>query len=247
MMANGCWQQFKHATLFFSKDSASVAAIIPAMDLLTDGLNPSSKSAYNPGIMAALKLARKKMDCYYSLTDSSHVYRIAMVLHPGMKLDYFRQHKWEAEWIDQAEDLVRQEYQTNYKGKAAPQGTSTAPAEHSEFFDFGNLSVAAATPPCELDDYLRLPVENVADPLVWWRNNRTTYLNLSRMALDHLSIPGKCPDPDHEHAVHVAQQHQPLLSGFFLKVVFCFHSRAIDSRDRQSVHISASDLGSAKG
>ena len=43
----------------------------------------------------------------------------------------------------------------------------------------------------EIDKYLKLPVEHVKNPLKWWFNNRTTYPNLSRMALDYLSIPGK--------------------------------------------------------
>ena len=39
-----------------------------------------------------MTVAQKKLDWYYSLTDTSSVYRIAMVLHPGMRLEYFRQH-----------------------------------------------------------------------------------------------------------------------------------------------------------
>jgi hypothetical protein len=185
-------KQFKHATLFFSKDSASVAAVIPAMDRLTEGLDPQTKTAYHPGIIAALKLARKKMNRYYSLTDASMVYRIAMVLHPGMKLEYFRQHTWEVDWIEQAEDLVRDEYNLRYKNEAGPdQGPSASTSNDSSFFDFGNLSVPAAPRVCELDEYLRSPVENVANPLVWWQNNRFVYPNLSRMALDYLSVPGE--------------------------------------------------------
>ena len=39
--------------------------------------------------------------------------------------------------------------------------------------------------------YLSHPVKNVKDPLKWWFDNRQTYPNLSRMAEDYLSIPGK--------------------------------------------------------
>jgi len=46
-------------------------------------------------------------------------------------------------------------------------------------------------PISEINQYLRLPVEHVMDPLGWWVHNRQTYPNLSRMALDYLSIPGK--------------------------------------------------------
>jgi hypothetical protein len=92
--------------LFFSQDSAGVAAIIPTMDRITTNLNNQTGKVYHPSLMAAMKLVRKKMDRYYSLTDSSDVYHIAMVLHPGMKLEYFRTQKWKGEWIEQADTLV---------------------------------------------------------------------------------------------------------------------------------------------
>jgi hypothetical protein len=66
-----------------------------------------------------MKLARKKMNRYYSLTDGSTVYRIAMVLHPGLKLEYFRQHSWEQDWIDKAEELTREEYIRTYEDEIA--------------------------------------------------------------------------------------------------------------------------------
>jgi len=52
-----------------------------------------------------MKLAKKKMDWYYSLTDDSSAYHIAMVLHPGFKLEYFWQHDWESDWIEEAKNL----------------------------------------------------------------------------------------------------------------------------------------------
>jgi hypothetical protein len=186
-------KKFKHVTLFFSKDTASAVAMIPAMDRLTESLDAQMKTAYHPGITAGLKLAKKKMNRYYSFTDSSRVYRIAMVLHPGMKLEYFRQHEWEEEWIEEAESLARKEFSSNYENKDSTvqeHGTATA-NEESGFFDLANLSVAAASCTNEMDEYLRSPLENVADPLIWWRNNRFVYPNLSRMALDFLSAPGE--------------------------------------------------------
>ena len=75
---NAVFQQYKRATLFFSQDSASVAAIIPAMDKLDNNLNPNTKTPYHPAILAAMKLARRKINRYYSITDASSVYRMAM-------------------------------------------------------------------------------------------------------------------------------------------------------------------------
>ncbi|KAF8550527.1 hypothetical protein OG21DRAFT_397915 [Imleria badia] len=63
-------------------------------------------------------LQKKTLNRYYELTDSSDVYRIAMVLHPRHKLQYFRQANWEQDWINTAEELVREEYNRTYKSIA---------------------------------------------------------------------------------------------------------------------------------
>ena len=73
-----CVQKYKNATLFFSQDSASIAAVIPAMDKLEEHLKPGTQEPYHPAIQAAMKLVQKKINRYYSMTDLSSVSRIAM-------------------------------------------------------------------------------------------------------------------------------------------------------------------------
>ena len=48
-----------------------------------------------------------------------------------------------------------------------------------------------ANRPCdELDAYLASDIEDISDALKWWHEHRATYLRLSHMALDYLTIPG---------------------------------------------------------
>jgi N-acetylmuramoyl-L-alanine amidase CwlA len=122
-------KQYKAATIHFSKNSASIAAVIPAMDKLTDSLKITASKPHHITIQAAMKLARAKMNRYYSLTNSSSAYRISMVLHPGMKLEYFCQHKWEDDWIEEAKNLVREEYISSYESKETA-STATKPVSH---------------------------------------------------------------------------------------------------------------------
>jgi hypothetical protein len=181
--------QYKNATLFFSQDSAGVAAVIPAMNRLSNSLNQWTGKAYHPSITVAMKLARKKMDRYYSLTDSSNTYRIAMVLHPGMKLEYFHNQRWEEEWIEEAGNLVREGYHAKYEKET----NSVEPVRETStagFLSFGDLSVATRPQASEIQAYLSLPVEAVKDPLEWWANKKYVYPNFHCMALDYLSIPG---------------------------------------------------------
>ena len=60
-----------------------------------------------------------------------------------------------------------------------------------ESLDFGDISVVANAALSEIDEYFRHPVQHVKEPLKWWFANCALYPNLSQMALDYLSIPGK--------------------------------------------------------
>lgn len=159
------------------------------MDRLTSTLRFNTKTPYHSAIAAAIRLARNKMNRYYSLTDYSSVYRIAMVLHPGLKLQYFRNQGWLNEWISVAEGLVRDEYHDKYEREIA--GVEPT-AEPTEPLSFGNLSVATSVHGDELDEYLSLPPERIEEDgaLKWWTMKKDIYPNLHRMALDYLSIPG---------------------------------------------------------
>ncbi|KAK7017583.1 ribonuclease H-like domain-containing protein, partial [Favolaschia claudopus] len=96
---------FKDATLFFSSDHiASISSVIPAMDQLDELLTKNSMSK------VTLLLAKKTMNRYYEHTDESNVYRISMVLHPGLKLAYFNKQNWPAEWIENARRITRTEF-----------------------------------------------------------------------------------------------------------------------------------------
>ena len=60
---------------------------------------------------------------------------------------------------------------------------------------FDNLPALSAPKAKELRDeltrYLSTDPEQVDNVLLWWHERKTMYLQLSRMALDYLTIPGK--------------------------------------------------------
>ncbi|KAI0685385.1 hypothetical protein C8T65DRAFT_592372, partial [Cerioporus squamosus] len=69
----------KDGTLFFSRGSPNLAKVIPAMDHIDKHLATASISnTYVPAIRAACKLAKIVLNKYYSLTDASKLYRLAM-------------------------------------------------------------------------------------------------------------------------------------------------------------------------
>lgn len=72
-------QVLKDATQFFSRATPNLATVIPAMDYINDRLSAQANDrSLSPAIKASLGLGKKTLNRYYSLTDSSEVYRIAM-------------------------------------------------------------------------------------------------------------------------------------------------------------------------
>jgi hypothetical protein len=128
----------KDATLFFLCATPNLATVIPAMNHIDERLTSNSinRAKFEPSIRVSLALTKKTLNRYYDLTDSSEVYRIAMVmftetyhlilysffiiphcnlvLHPRHKLSYFRQAGWPTEWIRTAEDIVHTEFKRSY-------------------------------------------------------------------------------------------------------------------------------------
>ena len=72
-------QVFKDATLFFSRSTPNLAMVIPAMDHIDERLTDDSLDQnLEPSIRAAIALAKKTLNHYYSKTDQSDLYRLAM-------------------------------------------------------------------------------------------------------------------------------------------------------------------------
>ncbi|KIK14243.1 hypothetical protein PISMIDRAFT_35759, partial [Pisolithus microcarpus 441] len=89
---------------------------VPAMDYIDEIFMTTmlDDTCLDPSIQAAVGLMKRTLNKYYSLTDMSDLYRIVMVLHPRHKLEYFRQAKWEADWIKMVGELVRRNYDSSY-------------------------------------------------------------------------------------------------------------------------------------
>jgi hypothetical protein len=65
--------------VFFSRSTPNLATVIPVMDYIDGVLTGLSVNrAYEAPIRVALALGKKTLNRYYTLTDASEVYRIAM-------------------------------------------------------------------------------------------------------------------------------------------------------------------------
>jgi hypothetical protein len=115
-----------------TRSTPNVANVIPIMDIINDTLTTAANDQnISPAIRTAAGLAKKTLNHYYSRTDESETYHIAMsmsfsfmlpliltdfaqVLHPQYKLRYFKTAKWEEDWIDTAETIFHTQYELYY-------------------------------------------------------------------------------------------------------------------------------------
>jgi hypothetical protein len=101
------------------------------MDHIDEHLATAATNRIYPlAIKAAIAIGKKTLNRYCNQTDHSEIYRIAMgmsfyyyliyfsyrlqVLHPRHKLKYFENAGWEKEWIERAEEIVREEFDKSY-------------------------------------------------------------------------------------------------------------------------------------
>jgi hypothetical protein len=70
---------FQRCHSLFSRATPYLAKVIPAMDHIDQHLATAARNnAYKPCIQAAVAMGKKLLNKYYSYTDHSELYRIAM-------------------------------------------------------------------------------------------------------------------------------------------------------------------------
>jgi hypothetical protein len=201
--------------------------VIPLFDGITRALDDYAGNVdYAPAVRMAAVRGHTMLNKYYGLTDDSVVYRIAMcmshitishfiicllvdylVLHPRYKSTYFQKAGWPREWIRTAEDILRKEWETNYKPGVSgsvqdavvcfdfvPTRVTAdtyiycmqpSVTKNKYFDDFDSFNASTADP---VDEWLSSSPVAGADGLQWWAAMPTHPLH--RMAMNFLSIPG---------------------------------------------------------
>ncbi|POW23561.1 hypothetical protein PSHT_00020 [Puccinia striiformis] len=185
--------------------SARLSNIVVFIYQVTDQLSTAiSNREYPPALRNACQVGLKITNKYYSLTDSSPLYRIAILMHPSFRDEYFKMAQWEPEWIAEAIRLARNMWSSHYKPRLSttPSATPTTSTRPVTGLLAGLSSAAAArggnssNDPLDtwLSGALVLDGNSPVNPLKWWiKQKRTgnTHGGLVDMALDVLSCPGE--------------------------------------------------------
>lgn len=190
----------KSSTKSLEGFGASLDRVLPSMDFILAHFE-KAKHTYKDDvkIAAMVNSGWQKMDKYYGKSDESPAYAAALFLNPARKWSYIEQF-WRPSWQEKAKEGVKKLWEDEYKPKST---TSTAPTlatpSTNEFELWLRQIDTPTTVADEYDHYCKVEcVYGYDNALDWWLEpaQQKSYPNLSRMALDILSLPAMSSDPE---------------------------------------------------
>jgi hypothetical protein len=197
-------QPFKLLTKLTEGQSSSIELVLPTMDFALNHLEACKIiHATDDFMMRGIDTAWAKLEKYYKMADDTPVYALATCLNPIQKWQYFETN-WarHPSWLTKAKQAATDFWEVEYR----PESVTTAPLvtilPSNSFYAFYNRQIVGATVKDEWQQYttsdpLPAPIDGKPfDALAWWseETQRRHYPNLSRMALDLLSIPAMASD-----------------------------------------------------
>ena len=191
-------EKLKMTTKALESSFATLDHVLLAMDFVLAQFEAGKEAFADDPVMAPMyNSGWAKLDKYYRLTDESPAYVAAIVLHPSHKWPYTYEN-WKKEWVGPSKKLVATLWD-EYKPVeplplSEPQSTTT-----NEFLKWRNKHLHPAPMTDEYEHYCQSErVYGFTSALTWWleETQQKTYPNLSKMAVDILSIPAMSTEPE---------------------------------------------------
>jgi hypothetical protein len=184
--------------------SVTLENYLPAMDYLL-GIFEQAKVQYkdDPFMASRVNSAWSKLDKYYTKTNDSAAYTAALVLDPCMKWEYITS-TWQPEWIPDAKAQVIKLWK-KYRPSSDSTTISTEVEQSNRNIFITWKHQQSARRADNTDEYFRyireppVPQDHIKQGACsWWleERQRRLYPNLSKMALDILTIPAMSAAPE---------------------------------------------------
>jgi hypothetical protein len=138
---------------------------------------------------------------YYRLSDDNPVYASALILHPSRRKAHILKN-WPKAWHKKAFNNVKKLWEDKYKGLAMIDDPSLIITEQEpDEYDIlaQELDVVGTSTIDEYETFTsQVPISIDCSPLTWWLRDEQQghYPNLSKMAVNILSIPAMSADPE---------------------------------------------------
>lgn len=190
-------EKLKMATKAVESSNKCLDVILPIMDYVLKHFEAGKAKFKDHLILAPMfNSGWSKFNEYFTALYDSPAYAIALVLNPKRKFKWIEKH-WNKEWLQPALESIKKVWKDEYAPAEAI--TQPPPRTTNDFWlDLDAEDMAEIELQDELDQYLALPRVNTDDAIAWWLEptQQKNFPNLSKMAMDYLSIPGMSAEPE---------------------------------------------------
>ncbi|RKK83885.1 hypothetical protein BFJ68_g17402 [Fusarium oxysporum] len=192
-------EKLKMTTKALESSFATLDNVLLAMDFVLTQFEAGKEAYIDDPIMAPMyNSGWAKLDKYYRLTDESPAYIAAIVLHPSHKWHYI-QENWKKEWVESSKKLMETLW-NDYKPVESPLPLCEVPSTTTnELLNWRNKHLQPSLVTDEYERYCNSErVYGFTSALAWWleETQQKNYPNLSKMAVDILSIPAMSAEPE---------------------------------------------------
>ncbi|OLL26463.1 putative AC transposase [Neolecta irregularis DAH-3] len=193
-------EKLKMTTKALESSTSTLDNVLPAIDYILTQFEKGKEDNQFDNIMAPMyNSGWAKINKYYCRTDESPAYIAAIILHPSYKWQYV-EHHWNSSWIVPAKKMMQDFWNNEYKPIEQSLPPQTQPlSTTNEFLQWiGQAKLLNLT----TDEYLQYcqadRVYGFESALTWWleETQQLSYPNLSKMAIDILSIPAMSAEPE---------------------------------------------------
>jgi len=195
--------QLAQTTLALESSVSTLDNVLPAMDFILEQFEQAKEAYKHDKTMASMfNSGWAKMEKYYNMTDESPAYIAAIILDPNAKWKYI-ENNWKKEWHKEARNMMEslwKEYKpVTPSSSTTPSTPATSGAPQKNAFTAWKQRHQLV--PSVEDEYQRYCTTECTynvDPRTWWMETtqQVNYPNLSKLALDILSIPVMSADPE---------------------------------------------------
>jgi hypothetical protein len=157
----------------------------------------------------------KKLDSYYQKLGESPLYAAAIILHPGLGLQWL-EGQWSSleqrRWLHDAKEDLHLYWDRWYRDRLADEALAKSSSSshrnlpliqsytnHSAFDQWvkSRRLRRLSQEESELSSYLNIDrsyLPDVINPVAWWLTQRETFPTVSQLAIDILAIPAMAAD-----------------------------------------------------
>ena len=152
-------------------------------------------------VQAAIDMMWDKLKDYYTGTKKAFAYGDAIILHPSLKLNWFKKQGWDQTIIDEYAERTRNRFQQDYaSSNVAPASLSVPSKRPHSVMDSDSDSEEDEFN--EFDSYTKSRrVKGFKNPLQWWGTSSAFLPNMSAMAKDVYAVPATGAGVEREFSI----------------------------------------------